>query len=91
MTTALASAALLSVASPAVAQGGPPKPVDPPVKVIVQQWDGADTTPTSTVVSLGGTVTALLPVVGGFAATVPIGRRTLFGHLIRTDENSPKS
>src|SRR5690349_19220950 len=39
--------------------------------VIVQQWDGADPAPAAALQLLGGTVTAPLPIVGGFAATVP--------------------
>jgi len=43
----------------------------PMVNVIVQQWNGADTGPGALVASLGGQVTRQLPVVAGFAATVP--------------------
>jgi serine protease AprX len=68
-----ATAAVAIVASslgsgPATALLPPP---DPPVKVIVQLWDGADTTARLAVAAAGGTVTADLPVVNGFAATVP--------------------
>ena len=45
-------------------------PPEPRVKVIVQQWDGADLSVTTLVASLGGTVTSDLPVINGFAATV---------------------
>lgn len=41
------------------------------VKVIVQQWDNSDTTVRALVTQVGGLVTQDLPVVDGFAATLP--------------------
>src|SRR4051812_23120649 len=43
----------------------------PMSQVIVQLWDGADPAPQAALALLGGTITEQLPVVGGFAATVP--------------------
>ena len=40
-------------------------------RVIVQKLDGTDTRPEAAVRQLGGTVTRDLPIVNGFAATVP--------------------
>ena len=68
----LAAVMVLTGAAPAGALLGltvPPPP--PPVKVIVQQWHGSDTTVADYVRFLGGTVDLALPIVGGFAATVP--------------------
>lgn len=42
-------------------------------RVIVQQWDAADPGPRQAVAALGGAVTRTLPIVNGFAATVPSG------------------
>jgi serine protease AprX len=49
----------------------PPPP--PPLNVIVQQLDPNDPLPAATVVLLGGQVTKQLPIVTGFAATIPSG------------------
>ena len=65
------------VAAPAAAVLSPP----PTIKVIVQQLDPADPGPATLVAVLGGTVTEQLPIVTGFAATVPIeGVSTLVAH-----------
>jgi serine protease AprX len=45
-----------------------------PVKVIVQKWWAADRGPELAVQRLGGRVTRALPIVAGFAATLPGGR-----------------
>ena len=42
-----------------------------PTKIIVQQWNSTDPGPLATVLALGGTLTRQLPIIGGFAATVP--------------------
>jgi serine protease AprX len=49
----------------------PPPPPDPAVRVVVQLWDGLDLAPRGAVANLGGSITANLPVVNGFAATLP--------------------
>src|SRR5436305_14643472 len=65
-------AALVAVVLPALLGLGPVRALAlPTTNVIVQQWDGADPAPAATLAALGGTVTARLPVVGGFAATLP--------------------
>jgi hypothetical protein len=71
----LAATMLITGAAPAGALLGfpPPPPPPPPVKVIVQQWHSGDTTVRDYVQFLGGTVTSTLPIIGGFAATVPEG------------------
>src|SRR5258708_402825 len=45
----------------------------PSVKVIVQKVDGAGHGPEAAIAHLGGAVTRDLPIVNGFAATVPVG------------------
>jgi serine protease AprX len=73
--TALLIAALLPGLAAIPASAGlldpllPPPP--PPLKVIVQQLDPNDPVPAATVTLLGGTVTQQLPIVTGFAATIP--------------------
>ena len=57
------------VTAPAGAGLLPPPP--PPVKVIVQQLDPNDPAPAALVGLLGGQVTKQLPIVTGFAATIP--------------------
>ena len=66
------SATLLSglVAAPAAAIWPVPPP-PPPVKVIVQQLSPNDPGPAILVGLLGGQVTQQLPIVTGFAATIP--------------------
>jgi serine protease AprX len=49
-------------------------PAGTPVKVIVQKWWAADRGPELAVQRLGGRVTRALPIVAGFAATLPGGR-----------------
>jgi serine protease AprX len=49
----------------------PARPGGVSVRVIVQQRAGAGAAPLQAVRRLGGQVTRLLPIVGGFAATVP--------------------
>jgi serine protease AprX len=51
-----------------------------PMRVIVQERAGAGSAPEEAVRRLGGQVTRLLPIVGGFAATVPA---TVAGELAR--------
>jgi serine protease AprX len=51
-----------------------------PMRVIVQERAGAGSAPEAAVRRLGGQVTRLLPIVGGFAATVPA---TVVGQLDR--------
>ncbi|MEY2423449.1 MAG: serine protease AprX [Acidimicrobiaceae bacterium] len=64
--------AALAFAAPASAALLPPPPPPPPmVSVIVQQWDGNDSTARLALFNLGGTITANLPVIGGFAASIP--------------------
>src|SRR5688572_27307010 len=47
----------------------PPPP--PPLNIIVQQLDPNDPVPAAVVALLGGQVTKQLPIVTGFAATIP--------------------
>ncbi|HEX4979575.1 MAG TPA: S8 family serine peptidase, partial [Acidimicrobiales bacterium] len=44
---------------------------DPPANVIVQLWDGNDGLVRNLIGTLAGTITEDLPVINGFAATVP--------------------
>jgi serine protease AprX len=64
-----AGLAVLAYAVPAAAL----VPITPPpmVTIIVQQWDGNDPTARLALANLGGAVTTNLPIVGGFAATIP--------------------
>jgi len=57
------------VAAPAGALWPPPPP--PPIKVIVQQLDPNDPAPAALVATVGGQVTQQLPIITGFAATIP--------------------
>jgi serine protease AprX len=57
------------LAVPASASLLPPPP--PPVKVIVQQLNPNDPGPAALVQMAGGTITRQLPIVTGFAATIP--------------------
>ena len=62
------------VAAPAAALPLPPPPPPPPppmVSIIVQQWDGNDPAARLALANLGGAVTANLPIIGGFAASIP--------------------
>ncbi len=54
----------------------PPPP--PMVPVIVQQWNYGDPSVRTALATLGGSVTADLPVINGFAATIP---QTAIGSL----------
>jgi serine protease AprX len=67
-------AALLStfLAAPAGALLPPPPPPPPPVKVIVQQLTPNDPGPAALVQMAGGQITQQLPIVTGFAATIPL-------------------
>ncbi len=49
-----------------------PPPPPPPVKVIVQQLNPNDPGPAALVQMAGGTITRQLPIVTGFAATIPL-------------------
>src|SRR5438270_10871261 len=46
-------------------------PASGDVRVVVQKFDAADREPEAAITDLGGTVTRDLPIVDGFAATVP--------------------
>jgi serine protease AprX len=65
----LAGVVSLLAASPASAGLLPPPP--PTIKVIVQQLDPSDPAPALLVKMLGGDITRSLPIVTGFAATIP--------------------
>jgi len=67
LTAALATT-LAAVGGPATASLLAP---DPPARVIVQLWNGNDLVTRTLVATLGGRITEELPVVAGFAATVP--------------------
>jgi serine protease AprX len=67
LVVALAMGASAEAARPAGAPSGP-------VKVIVQKWWAADRGPELAIQRLGGRVTRALPIVAGFAATLPGGR-----------------
>jgi serine protease AprX len=60
---------LAGLAAPAAHALFPPPP--PPLKVIVQKLHPADPGPEALVTLLGGSVTKQLPIVTGFAATIP--------------------
>jgi len=72
--------ALVGLLVVALAAGAPADGASPsagpsaPVKVIVQKWWAADRGPELAVQRLGGRVTRALPIVAGFAATLPGGR-----------------
>jgi serine protease AprX len=70
LAAALAISTLVSglVAPPSSALLPPPPP---PLKVIVQQLHPADPGPAALVTLLGGQVTQQLPIITGFAATIP--------------------
>jgi serine protease AprX len=76
---AVALVGLLVVALAAAAPAGGSAPREQPapaapVRVIVQKWWAADRGPELAVQRLGGRVTRALPIVAGFAATLPGGR-----------------
>lgn len=60
----------LAAGIPAGGAATPPAPVE----VIVQKWKAAGRGPELAVQRLGGRVTRALPLVAGFAATLPGGR-----------------
>jgi len=64
-------AALLLATGVGAARDGSSQPGTEPVRVIVQQRAAADAAPALAVRRLGGQVTRALPIVAGFAATVP--------------------
>ena len=68
--------ALVGMLVVALAAGVPAgeAPASTPVQVIVQKWWAADRGPELAVQRLGGRVTRALPIVAGFAATLPGGR-----------------
>jgi len=66
-----AVAALLLATGVGAARDGSSQPGTEPVRVIVQQRAAADAAPALAVRRLGGQVTRALPIVAGFAATVP--------------------
>ncbi|MEA3077678.1 MAG: serine protease AprX [Actinomycetota bacterium] len=68
---AVAGALALVVGTDAAGAVLPAPPPDPPVRVIVQLWDGLDAAPRTAVANLGGAVTGNLAVVNGFSATLP--------------------
>jgi serine protease AprX len=68
VVVALLVAAVLGTAGPA---RGTAAPGTATVGVIVQKWSAADQGPERTVARLGGRVTDALPIVAGFAATLP--------------------
>jgi len=72
---ALVGLLVVALAVGAPADGAPPSagPAGP-VEVIVQKWWAADRGPELAVQRLGGRVTRALPIVAGFAATLPGGR-----------------
>jgi serine protease AprX len=72
---AVAMLGLLVVALAAgVPAGGAEATPPAPVQVIVQKWQAAGRGPELAVQRLGGRVTRALPLVAGFAATLPGGR-----------------
>jgi serine protease AprX len=84
-TLALTAAAVAALVLAAAAGVVPPVPgtqmgAPQPVKVIVQKRSAADLGPERVVRRLGGQVTRALPIVSGFAATVPA---TAVGELAR--------
>ena len=72
LVAATVAALLLSTGVGAVARDGSSQPGrSAPIRVIVQQRAAADAAPELAVRRLGGQVTRALPIVAGFAATVP--------------------
>src|SRR3954451_24100357 len=62
---------LLSSAAITPASAGLLPPPPPPLKVIVQQLNPNDPAPAALIALNGGTITQQLPIVTGFAATIP--------------------
>ena len=72
LVAATVAALLLATGVGAVARDGSSQPGrSAPIRVIVQQRAAADAAPELAVRRLGGQVTRALPIVAGFAATVP--------------------
>ena len=75
LAVALVGLLVVALAVGAPAAGTPPSAATSgPVEVIVQKWWAADRGPELAVQRLGGSVTRALPIVAGFAATLPGGR-----------------
>jgi len=75
LAVALVGLLVVALAVGAPAAGTPPSAATSgPVEVIVQKWWAADRGPELAVQRLGGRVTRALPIVAGFAATLPGGR-----------------
>jgi serine protease AprX len=75
LAVALVGLLVVALAVGAPADGAPQSAGSSgPVKVIVQKWWAADRGPELAVQRLGGRVTRALPIVAGFAATLPGGR-----------------
>jgi serine protease AprX len=88
--------AVLSVVGPGAspAHAGLLPPLLPPIptsKVIVQQWNSTDPAPALLVQLLGGTITRQLPIVGGFAATVPTSALATIANAVGVRVISPDS
>jgi serine protease AprX len=72
LAVAALAALVLATGLGAVPRGTPARPaMADPVRVIVQKTTAADPAPELAVRRLGGQVTRALPIVAGFAATVP--------------------
>jgi serine protease AprX len=72
LVVAALAALMLATGLGAVPRGTPAQPgMADPVQVIVQKTSAADPAPELAVRRLGGRVTRALPIVAGFAATVP--------------------
>ena len=72
LLVAAVAALVLLAGSGAVPRAASARPLPAgPIRVIVQEHAGAGSAPEEAVRRLGGQVTRLLPIVGGFAATVP--------------------
>jgi serine protease AprX len=69
---ALLAALLGGLTAAPAAAGLLPPPPPPPINVIVQQLDPNDPGPATLVGLMGGQVTRSLPIVTGFAATIPL-------------------
>jgi serine protease AprX len=81
LVVAATAALVLAIGVGAVAGDASARPGRPqPLQVIVQKWAAADPGPEQAVRRLGGEVTRALPIVAGFAATVPA---TALGDLAR--------
>jgi serine protease AprX len=90
---AVAVAGLLVLALGAGAPEGRDTQAGPvePLRVIVQKHSAADSRPERLVQRLGGRVTQALPIVSGFAATVPVPAAGLLARLPGVRTVSPDS